>query len=351
MRGQARRRRARSGYDRGPRSPTRCAKYKFPIARAELVAKQDLLDDGELAYFEHFLHYSPSDTPDEPQYHYTTWPALQSIMRKRELWAFDVRGLVDALEVEHGFQEVERLLKLRRGRLFELVLDKLREKKTARPLHVACFSREADDAAQWDRYADRGAGYCIRFDAAKLMAVIDDALSPYGVSVRYATRDEDLLSLVRRIDSFLDSRKADIATLTDAEEVAVAGKIVSWLGTDVLRTCAALKSPGYRSEEEWRVLLMGDTIVEEFPHGPREVVKIRWNEEDCPITAIWAGPRTPLDTVRGLERWLADLKYNAWSDETFDRLMAEAEDEHARHDIERAFEEAIHVRRSDLRWR
>ncbi len=45
------------------------------------------------------------------------------------------------------------------------------------PAYAACFSLHRDDAAQWERYGNRGRGVCIAFQGKYLQKMAQGALS------------------------------------------------------------------------------------------------------------------------------------------------------------------------------
>lgn len=314
------------------------------------VGKDDLIESLGSPYIESFLRYVEPTIPSSPQYHYTTWEEFQAIMEGRELLAFDVRLMIDMLEVEHGLQLLERLLASRKDIVSRQVIPHLRG-DGARQIYAACLSSEGDDAAQWDRYAAHGTGYALEFDPRAVFDSIDHTLGPHATSITYDDHATRLGEVVARLDAFLKANERDLAGFSESEAKLVAKNVLSWMGGDLLRTCASLKPRGYKSEAEWRILLSGETKIATLSTGPRQVASAgTWTNEDCPIRGVVVGPRTPPDAERAVERWLNELGYNAWTEASYDAAIADAgEEDHAA--ISESFERGITVRRSELRWR
>ncbi|NBI67793.1 DUF2971 domain-containing protein [Pseudoflavonifractor sp. 60] len=116
-------------------------------------------------------------------YHYTDFQALDGILRCAQLRVNNVLRMNDSAEMRHFMKRlasaiVERLEgEGRRGQaravqqLFELEL------KKEYSAFAACFSFQRDDAAQWERYGNRGRGICIAFQREYLQKIAKGALS------------------------------------------------------------------------------------------------------------------------------------------------------------------------------
>ena len=116
-------------------------------------------------------------------YHYTDFQALDGILRCAQLRVNTVLRMNDSAEMRHFMKRlasaiVERLEgEGRRGQaravqqLFELEL------KKEYSAFAACFSFQRDDAAQWERYGNRGRGICIAFQREYLQKIAKGALS------------------------------------------------------------------------------------------------------------------------------------------------------------------------------
>ena len=104
-------------------------------------------------------------------YHYTDFQALDGIIHQAQLRVNNVLNMNDAAEMRHFMGglgkavakkleaegDQERAQGVRR--LFKEEL----KKDFFYSAYAACFSLYRDDAAQWERYGNRGRGVCIAF--------------------------------------------------------------------------------------------------------------------------------------------------------------------------------------------
>lgn len=120
-------------------------------------------------------------------YHYTDFQALDGILRCAQLRVNNVLRMNDSAEMRHfmvrlcsavtarlradGDEEQARQLQA----LFE------QEVKKEYSAFAACFSFQRDDAAQWERYGNRGRGVCIGFRREYLQRLAKGALSLHTV--------------------------------------------------------------------------------------------------------------------------------------------------------------------------
>lgn len=104
-------------------------------------------------------------------YHYTDYQALDGILRQAQLRVNNVLNMNDAAEMRYF---MDGLCDAVAGRLegdgdherAEWVRELFREelkKEFFYSAYAACFSLYRDDAAQWERYGNRGRGVCIAF--------------------------------------------------------------------------------------------------------------------------------------------------------------------------------------------
>ena len=108
-------------------------------------------------------------------WHYTSFPALDGILRKKEIWfgsatnvndAKEVIGFIDNLKqnIENGLTQNNIKPKCDVDKIFKEIYDRTSQKH----LFMFCLSQALDDAAQWDRYADYGRGVAIEFNTEAL---------------------------------------------------------------------------------------------------------------------------------------------------------------------------------------
>lgn len=118
-------------------------------------------------------------------YHYTDFQALDGILRRAQLRVNNVLNMNDAAEMRlfiSGLCQavVKRLLEDGKKDLADEVRELFEEelkKEFFYSAYAACFSFYRDDAAQWERYGNRGRGVCIAFRGELLQKLAEGDLS------------------------------------------------------------------------------------------------------------------------------------------------------------------------------
>ena len=137
-------------------------------------------------------------------WHYTSFPALDGILRKKKIWfgsatnvndAKEVIGFIDNLKqnIENGLTQSNIKPKCDVDKIFKEIYDRTSQKH----LFMFCLSQALDDAAQWDRYADYGRGVAIEFNTEAL----HNLLYYHGMIIgeqyyTQETRDHELYKLL-----------------------------------------------------------------------------------------------------------------------------------------------------------
>lgn len=137
-------------------------------------------------------------------WHYTSFPALDGILNKKEIWfgsatnvndAKEVIGFIDNLKqnIENGLTQNNIKPKCDVDKIFKEIYDRTSQKH----LFMFCLSQALDDAAQWDRYADYGRGVAIEFNTEAL----HNLLYYHGMIIgeqyyTQETRDHELYKLL-----------------------------------------------------------------------------------------------------------------------------------------------------------
>ena len=123
-------------------------------------------------------------------YHYTDFQALDGILRCAQLRVNNVLNMNDSAEMRHFMNHlcaaaVERLEREgcahRARELQALFREEVHKEYSA---FAACFSFHRDDAAQWERYGNRGRGVCIAFRREYLQRIARGGLSLQAVFYR-----------------------------------------------------------------------------------------------------------------------------------------------------------------------
>ena len=116
-------------------------------------------------------------------YHYTDFQAADGILRSAQLRVNNVLNMNDSAEMRHFMTRLSSAITGRlRGEGFAAQADQLQnlfsqELRKEYSAFAACFSFHRDDAAQWERYGNRGRGVCIAFRREYLEEMAVGALS------------------------------------------------------------------------------------------------------------------------------------------------------------------------------
>lgn len=183
-------------------------------------------------------------------YHYTDFSALDGILSNSELRLNNVLNMNDASEmllfmsglckaVLERFQAEDDL---ERARWTVKVFSEEKKKEFVYSAYAACFSSYRDDAAQWERYANRGRGVCIAFRENLLRKMTVEPLSLQTVFYQDDVSEHELVDtlyeLIRHNELPLQMTSGVRETLNHA-----------WTAS------AAFKHPSFASEKEVRLVV------------------------------------------------------------------------------------------------
>jgi len=180
-------------------------------------------------------------------YHYTDFQALDGILRCAELRVNNVLRMNDSAEMRHFMCRLSSAIVKRLGAAGEaeharavetLFQEELRKEYSA---YAACFSFRRDDAAQWERYGNRGRGVCIAFQGELLRRMAVGPLSLHTVFY------EDDMTGHPMVDRFCG--------LVRCKEVLSGGDPDVRLAMREAWACSvAFKHPSFSSEDEVRLV-------------------------------------------------------------------------------------------------
>lgn len=197
-------------------------------------------------------------------YHYTDYQALDGILRQAQLRVNNVLNMNDAAEMRYFMDglcdAVARRLEgdgdnERADWVRELFREELK-KEFFYSAYAACFSLYRDDAAQWERYGNRGRGVCIAFQGKYLQRMAKGVLSLQTVFYQDDMTAHNLTGVFYR----LVRRKR---TLAEAEGAADIQKAMNYAWS----CSAAFKHPSFLSEREVR-LVVSPFVKEYFDVSP-----------------------------------------------------------------------------------
>ena len=194
-------------------------------------------------------------------YHYTDFEALDGILRCAQLRVNNVLRMNDSAEMRHFMVRLSRAIverleaggETRRAReVRALFQEELAEEYSA---YAACFSFRRDDAAQWERYGNRGRGVCIAFRGDLLRRMAEGPLSLHTVFY------EDDMTGHPMVDRFC-------RLIRDREALTGGDPRVRRAMRDAWACSVAFKHPSFSSEDEVR-LVVAPFGQEEFDVQPR----------------------------------------------------------------------------------
>ena len=108
-------------------------------------------------------------------WHYTSFPALDGILRRNEIWfgsatnvndSTEVTGFIDNLK-QNIYSDIEQN---NISPLYDVddIFNQIYARTAQKHLFMFCLSQALEDAAQWDRYADYGRGVALEFNTEAL---------------------------------------------------------------------------------------------------------------------------------------------------------------------------------------
>ena len=248
-------------------------------------------------------------------WHYTSFPALDGILRKKEIWFGSATNVNDATEVIGFIDNLKQNIKnsITQNNIkptcdVDKIFKEIYDRTSQKHLFMFCLSQALDDAAQWDRYADYGRGVAIEFNTEAL----HNLLYYHGMIIgeQYYTQETRDHELYKLLSSYISTGILEGFSNLD-------GFI------DNLVLCAFIhKHPTFTAEKEIRIApyFVNDNdshIGYQTFNIIKEVYVLKLNEvlekenmhmEDI-ISSIIIGPRS-LQSKRDLENYCRHLGYD-----------------------------------------
>ena len=181
-------------------------------------------------------------------YHYTDFQAADGILRCAQLRVNNVLNMNDSAEMRHFMKRLSSAItqRLRRegyaAQADQLQLLFYQELKKEFSAFAACFSFHRDDAAQWERYGNRGRGVCIAFRREYLQKIAQGALSLQAVFYR---------------DDMAGHPMVDVFCRLAKEEGALSGENpgLKQAMRDAWACSVSFKHPSFSTEYEMRLVV------------------------------------------------------------------------------------------------
>ena len=248
-------------------------------------------------------------------WHYTSFPALDGILNKKEIWFGSATNVNDSTEVIGFIDNLKQNIKnsITQNNIkptcdVDKIFKEIYDRTSQKHLFMFCLSQALDDAAQWDRYADYGHGVAIEFNTEAL----HNLLYYHGVTMgkQYYTQETRDHELYKLLSSYIKTENlGDFSNLD--------GFI------DNLALCAFIhKDPAFAAEKEIRIapyfVKDNDSHIDYKTFNIiKEVYVLNLNKlleeekmkmEDI-ISSIIIGPRS-LQSKRDLENYCRHLGYD-----------------------------------------
>lgn len=204
-------------------------------------------------------------------YHYTSFQTLEKILKNKEIWLGNLRYMNDYKEMKYFFEGLKNSITedfpeyvQKTEQLFDMQLKRF-EGKTA---YAFCLSKRRDDAAQWDRYAKRGQGVCICFDACALKNAIKDKAIIYPVFYAESMDKHEIKAIIELyiLESIVVNGFNSIdEVFENAWASSVAYKHPSFSAEDEVRICSYPFAADKYSPEELRYVSYDGGLREYYP--------------------------------------------------------------------------------------
>ena len=183
-------------------------------------------------------------------YHYTDFSALDGILSHAELRLNNVLNMNDAAEMNLFMSGLCRAAADRfrregadeKARLTRRIFLTEQKNRFSYSAYAACFSRYRDDAAQWERYGNRGRGVCIAFRGDLLARMAAGALSLEAVQYQVDVSDHPLAEELHALLAEAEAADGQTPALRNLLNRA-------WV------TSAVYKHPSFASENEVRLVV------------------------------------------------------------------------------------------------
>lgn len=182
-------------------------------------------------------------------YHYTDYQALDGIVGKGQLRLNNLLNMNDAAEMRLFMEGLFTAVtdRLRKDGMYEAVkavkmlFHEESKKEFYYSAYAACFSKNRDDAAQWERYGNHGRGVCIAFSGKILQKMAAGTVSLEEVYYQADMRTHKLVDIFYELVKDSSGNLREDAPIMDCLEEA-------WIAS------AAFKHPSFASEKEMRLV-------------------------------------------------------------------------------------------------
>jgi Protein of unknown function (DUF2971) len=201
--------------------------------------------------------------PDPPEtlYHYTSSPALISILSSRALWATNAVYTNDQTEVVHSVEMLKRIIDAKlEDRDMDVATDMMLiaadEFYSIVEIYIVCFCRIGDLLSQWRAYGQPG-GYALGFDSKVLKSLTGDHVML--VPAVYDEKKQENLTrdLIKRWREMFKGARSE----QFPRHVRRLGAFV--FAQAFLFLAATFKNRAFEEEDEWRLVYRHQIVIED----------------------------------------------------------------------------------------
>ncbi len=192
----------------------------------------------------------PRQYTNDILYHYTDYQAFDGILREAQLRVNNILNMNDAAEMRlfmTGLCDavVSRLQREKQNESAMAVKDFFEtelQREFYYSAYAACFSLYRDDAAQWERYGNKGRGVCIGFRGDLLQKMVKGVVSLQTVFYQDDMRSHELVEIFYELARESSGKLMEHSLAEEAINTA-------WICS------AAFKHPSFSSEREVRLVV------------------------------------------------------------------------------------------------
>lgn len=234
-------------------------------------------------------------------YHYTTFKSLDSIFRSKSIWLGNVHYMNDKNEMIQMFDLLKKdLLDENSGceTIIRELFEEQQKRLARRPAYIFSMSQDEDDAAQWDRYSNGGAGVCIQINRNVLEQLIQGKAElkevHYSKEETLSKYTEIIQMYIKDIKNLSEEDKLGLDLSFDAiNNAAITYKHGSFKSENEVRLCAFPSSASGISADKLHYIVTDRGIKEYYSIR----LKNKKNESDLKglIEKIILGPKASVD--------------------------------------------------------
>jgi len=271
-------------------------------------------------------------------YHYTSLLGLKGIVENGKIWATNILYLNDSEEFFNAMDAVnyvfdviwdtpEEIDALTEGEkdflslLAKKIEDIFEYNEEGFKVFVSSFSENADKLSQWRGYCPDGSGICIGFDFENLNNLTSCQLVKC-IYVKQSISSDDEQDGFNQVYKFIVGYLKIFQSFENDENKEEKTKsLLQGFEREFLRFAARVKHPGFKEENEWRLILTLDESSNEkvlYRSGkstlvPYIEINIRDENGRLNIPDLWVGPTPHPDLSRSsIEDFLDAQKVYAY---------------------------------------